>query len=110
MRYVRDVVGNANLKILYANQAAQNGAVKMITMRERQWYKTIQRTMLEGQVNGEFRKDLDADRLVELFNRSARGIFLDWCVEDASFDLVTEGVAVMKDFIISAIQNMPKRE
>jgi AcrR family transcriptional regulator len=110
MRYVRDVVGNANLKILYANQAAQNGSVKMITMRERQWYKIIQKIMLEGQGNGEFRKDLDADRLAELFNRSARGIFLDWCVEDASFDLVTEGVAVMKDFVISAIQNMPKRE
>ena len=37
-----------------------------------------------------------------------RGIFLDWCVEDASFDFVDEGVAVMKDFVISALQNTPR--
>jgi hypothetical protein len=49
---------------------------------------------------------LDADRLAVLFNRSARGIFLDWCVEDVSFDLVTEGFAVMRDFIISALQKL----
>lgn len=108
MRYVRDVVGNRNLKILYANQAVQTGSAKMITMKERQWYKIIRGIMLDGQSKGEFRKDLDADRLAMLFNRSARGIFLDWCVEDASFDLVKEGVAVMKDFIMSALQHIPE--
>ena len=107
MRYVRDEVGNASLKILYANQATQTGTEKMITKRDRSWPKIIAGIILEGQDRGEFRKDLPAERLALLFNRSARGVFIDWCVEDGSFDLVKEGVSVMRDFVISALEHPP---
>ena len=106
MRYVRDVIGNKSLKILYANQAIQAGPEKMITTKDRQWHKIIRDIMVEGQVSGEFRTDMDADRLTVLFNRSARGIFLDWCVEDAGFDLVKEGLASMRDFTIRALSRL----
>lgn len=109
MRYVRDVVGNSSLKILYANQAEQPGPRKMITNKERQWHKIIRTVIEEGQDNGEFRKDLSAERLAILFNRSARGVFLDWCVQDAAFDLVKEGAAVMRDFILVALQHSPTK-
>jgi len=105
MRYVRDVVGNASLKILYANQAEQSGPNKMITNRERQWHLIIRDVIREGQSSGEFRADLNADRLALLFNRTARGVLLDWCVQDAAFDLVKEGVAVIRDFVIPALQH-----
>ncbi len=108
MRYVRDVVGNTSLKILYANQAVQSGLDKMITKKDRQWHRIIREIMREGQERGEFRRDLDPDRLAVLFNRSARGVFLDWCVQDGSFDLVKEGLAVMKDFVMAALQNEPR--
>ncbi len=109
MKYVRDVVGNASLKILYANQAVQPGSSKMITNRERRWHGIVKDIIQAGQNTGEFRTDLDADRLALLFNRSARGIFLDWCVQDAAFDLVKEGVAVMQDFVMAALQNKPRK-
>ncbi len=105
MHYVRDVVGNASLKILYANQAEQSGPNKMITNRERQWHLIIRDVIREGQSSGEFRADLNADRLALLFNRTARGVLLDWCVQDAAFDLVKEGVAVIRDFVIPALQH-----
>jgi len=107
MKYVRDVVGNASLKILYANQAVQPGPSKMITNRERRWHAIVRDIILGGQASGELRTDLDADRLALLVNRSARGIFLDWCVQDAAFDLVKEGVAVMQSFVMAALQNQP---
>ena len=72
MRYVRDVIGNANLKILYANQTIQPGRDKIITKKERQWVKIITAIITEGQASGEFRKDLDASLMANLFNRSAR--------------------------------------
>ncbi|MBN2874188.1 MAG: TetR/AcrR family transcriptional regulator [Spirochaetales bacterium] len=109
MKYVRDVVGNNSLKILYANQAAQPGSNKMITNRERKWHSIVRDVILEGQAAGEFRTDLDANRLSQLFNRSARGVFLDWCVQDAAFDLVKEGVAVMRDFVMAALENTPRQ-
>ena len=105
MRYIRDVVGNASLKILYANQAAErSGPTKMITNRERRWHQIVRDVILAGQNSGEFRSDLDADRLALLFNRSARGVLLDWCVQDAAFDLVKEGVAVIRDFVLPALR------
>lgn len=103
MKYVRDVVGNHNLKILYANQVVQRGADKILTTNERQWFKIIRAVIAEGQERGEFRADLDADRLAVLFNRSARAVLLDWCIRDAEFDLVKEGEAFIRDWLLGAL-------
>ncbi len=108
MRYVRDVVGNANLKILYANQTIQPGTEKVIVNRKRYWHTLVRDTIAAGQESGEFRTDMDAERLAVLFNRSARAVFLDWCITDASYDLVKEGVAFMGDWIVAALQNEPR--
>ncbi|MFP4331330.1 MAG: TetR/AcrR family transcriptional regulator [Spirochaetaceae bacterium] len=104
MRYVRDTVGNAKLKILYSNQTLESGSKKVITNKDRQWHKIIRAIIAEGQEAGEFRRDLDAERLTELFNRTTRGVFLDWCIGDAGFDLLEEGVAVMRDWALHALR------
>jgi AcrR family transcriptional regulator len=104
MRYVRDVIGNANLKILYANQTIQPGRDKIITKQERQWVKIVAAIIAEGQEAGDFRKDIDAKRLALLFNRSARAVFLDWCILDAEFDLVKEGLFFMGHWVMCALR------
>jgi AcrR family transcriptional regulator len=109
MRYVRDVIGLQNLKILYANQTIQPGSNKIITNEERQWVRIISEIMKEGQERGEFRTDMDARRMALLFNRSARSVFLDWCILDAQFDLVKEGLAFQGEWIMAAIQHTPKK-
>lgn len=109
MRYVRDVIGLSNLKILYANQTIQPGSDKIITKEERQWVAIVAEIMAEGQEAGEFRTDMDARRMALLFNRSARAVFLDWCITDAAFDLVKEGVAFQGEWIMAAVQHEPKR-
>jgi len=108
MRYVRDVIGNANLKILYANQTIQPGRDKIITKKERQWVRIISEIIEEGLASGEFRTDLDAKLMANLFNRSARGIFLDWCILDAEFDLVKEGLFVMDQWVLASLQHRPE--
>lgn len=104
MRYVRDIVGNDKLKILYANQTSEPGSEKVITNRERQWHRIVKSIITAGQENGEFRGDLDPERMTLLFNRSARGVFLDWCISDGAFDLVKEGVAVVREWVISSLR------
>lgn len=108
MRYVRDTVGNTNLKILYANQTLETGPEKIILNRRRKWYSIVQSVIELGQESGEFRQDLPADRLAQLFNRSVRGVFLDWCITDASFDLVKEGVDFVRRWVILALQCAPR--
>lgn len=108
LRYVRDVIGNANLKILYANQTIQPGTDKIITNTARQWVRIITAILAEGQERGEFRTDLDAGQLAQLFNRSTRALFLDWCILDAEFDLVKEGLFFLEQWIMSALQGEPR--
>jgi len=107
MGYVRDVVGIRNLKILYANQTLQPGSDKIITDGKRQWVAIVAAIIAEGQERGEFRTDLDAEALALLFNRSARAVFLDWCILDASFDLVEEGLSFQGEWIMAALQHTP---
>lgn len=103
MRYVRDVVGNAKLKILYANQTSEAGSAKVITNRDRQWHQIVRGIIVEGQTSGEFRTDLDSERMTVLVNRGARGVLLDWCIADGSFDLVKEGVRTTQEWVAAAL-------
>lgn len=104
MRYVRDVVGNAKLKILYANQTLESGREKVITNRDRQWHHIVRDIITEGQESGSFRADLTAERMTVLIKRSARGVFLDWCISDGEFDLVKEGVGLMREWALPALR------
>ena len=103
MTYVRDVVGNANLKILYTNQLLPSNEAKVINNPQRRWYQIIEGILRDGQADGSFRTDLDAGRMAQLFNRSVRSVFLDWCINDGAFDLVEEGLAFIEDWLMRAI-------
>jgi hypothetical protein len=91
--------------MLYANQTIQSDVEKIITRKERFWHTMVRDTIKAGQDSGECRSDIDAERLALLFNRSARAVFLDWCISDAGFDLVKEGVGFMGDWIMAALRN-----
>ncbi|MBU0926542.1 MAG: TetR/AcrR family transcriptional regulator [Spirochaetes bacterium] len=103
MRYVRDEIGCDSLKVLYANQTSQPGGDKILTNGDRHWVRIVEAIIAEGQASGEFRADLGAERLAGFFNRSARAVFLDWCIGDASFDLVKEGVFFMERWAAASL-------
>ncbi len=104
-RFVRDKIGNAMLKILYASQTAQEGAGKVIIDESRVWFTLVCEIIQEGQDNGEFRTDLSAQTLGRWFTRTMRGNFLDWCISSGNdFDLVEEAVSYCDLFITSALR------
>ncbi len=104
MRYVRDTVGNENLKVLYANQTIEPGSVKIINNRERFWYHLIRDIIADGQAAGEFRTDKSAEQLADWFNRTVRGLFLEWCISSGQeFDLVKEAETYCRDWMIAAL-------
>lgn len=100
LTYVRDVVGCDTLKILYANQVLQEGSEKVITDQNRFWHRFICRLIAEGQGQGEFTKEEDPTFLAISFNRAIRGLFLDWNISSASFDLVEEGLQYCMNFLL----------
>jgi AcrR family transcriptional regulator len=103
MRYVRDVIGNDNLKILYANQTLLTGQEKVIVNPRRRWYTIIAAIIAQGQAAGVFRADEEAATLACGFNRSMRAVFLDWCITDGAFDLVKEGLAHMETWVLPGL-------
>jgi AcrR family transcriptional regulator len=103
MRYVRDKVGNENLKILYVNQTLQTGEEKVIVNPQRQWYRIVANIIAEGRQAGVFRADQSPEDLARGFNRSMRSVFLDWCIADGSFDLVKEGIHYLRSWLLPAL-------
>nr|WP_319473960.1 TetR/AcrR family transcriptional regulator [uncultured Sphaerochaeta sp.] len=104
LTYVRDVIGVEMLKVLYANQVSNEGSTKVITDQSRFWHTFIRSIIEEGQQTGEFRKDRESSYLAVLFNRAIRGLFLDWNISSAGFDLVEEGLAYCSNLLIPALQ------
>jgi len=103
LTYVRDVIGVEMLKVLYANQVSNEGSTKVITDQSRFWHTFIKTIIEEGQQTGEIRKDMESSYLAVLFNRAIRGLFLDWNISSAGFDLVEEGLAYCRNLLIPAL-------
>ena len=61
--------------------------------------------LTEGQADDTFRTDLDASELAQIFNRSIRSVFLDWCIADGAFDLVREGVKYCEEWLLPALNH-----
>ncbi|MGE4584615.1 MAG: TetR/AcrR family transcriptional regulator [Sphaerochaeta sp.] len=103
LTYIRDVIGCPTLKVLYANQVLQEGSEKVITDQSRFWHTFIRSIIEEGQISGEFNQALDAYSYAILFNRAIRGLFLDWNIASASFDLVEEGLQYCRHLLLGAL-------
>jgi len=101
--YVRDEIGVDMLKVLYANQVLQEGSDMVITNPTRFWHTFIRTIIEDGQKSGECRTDLSSERYAQFFNRAMRGLFLDWNIGSASFDLVEEGVLYCRKSVLPAI-------
>lgn len=103
LRQVRDDVGIAMLKILYATNIMDLHADKILINPQRYLHTLVREIVAEGQASGEFRTDLGADELALLFNRSMRSVFLDWAISDDEWDLVSIGVRYCETILMPAL-------
>lgn len=107
MRYVRDKVGLEMLKILYANNIMEPGTEKILIDTGRFLHELVRSIIEEGQARDEFRTDVSADRLAQLFNRSFRSVFLDWAISNNGIDLVKEGVEFCRIIALPMLLHKP---
>ena len=104
LTYVRDEVTCDVLKVLYANQVQQAGSDKTITNEHRFWFTFIVDIIAEAQQSGEFNSRESATTYARYFNRVIRGLFLDWNISSASFDLVEVGMHYCASILIEALK------
>ena len=103
LTYVRDVIGCETLKVLYANQVLKEGSDKVITDQSRFWYTFIRSIIEEGQRKGLFKREKSSAQYADFFNRAIRGLFLDWNISSASFDLVEAGLEYCQFLLLPAL-------
>jgi AcrR family transcriptional regulator len=104
LRYVRDKIGLEMLKLLYSNQLVHPQTEKVLIDTKRYLHVLVRDILQSGQEQGEFRSDIEAGRLAQLFNRSMRSVFLDWAISDSAFDLVREGTDYCELLLLPALQ------
>ncbi len=105
LTFIRDVIGCPTLKVLYANQVLQEGSDKVITDPTRFWHTFVASLIAEGQRQGTFNQQLDACVYAAWFNRAIRGLFLDWNISCAAFDLVAVGLSYCSQFLLPALRS-----
>lgn len=104
LRYVRDQVGNATLKILYSSNILEVSAEKILIDPARFLHVLIRDIIAEGQAAKEIRTDKTADDLSTLFNRGMRSVFLDWAISSDAWDLVKEGCDFCDTMLLPALR------
>lgn len=104
MRYVRDTVGHAILKIMYSTTIVDPLAEKFLINTSRYLHALVRDLIAYGQENGEFRVDVSADELALLVNRSMRSVFLDWAISDGDWDLVAGGLRFCEVVVLPALR------
>ncbi len=98
---------SANLtKELYIAQLSTN--VKYAVRPDRKYYRTIEELVTKAKTNGLFHCDMTEKEITSFLLRINRGVILDWCLNDYSYDLMKQAekdlVFVLDKLIASPIQ------
>lgn len=102
LEYVKTVIGFETFKILYHSQLKNNPGDESFNVDpNRPMYQIINKIIIEGQINGELRDDINHDYLTIMVIRALRGLTLDWCLYNGKFDLIEEGQKFFSIFLDS---------
>ncbi|MCH6265308.1 TetR/AcrR family transcriptional regulator [Neobacillus citreus] len=96
-------VGKELLRVVMINQISGKEDIPFVMDSTRKIYKILFSLIQDGQRNGEFLKDKDADELVMAILQHYAGTFMRWCLLDENTPLSEIGVNSMKLIIDSFI-------
>lgn len=80
-----------SLKTVYSSEIAKSKNGEYMINENRQVYKIIKKIIEEGQNKEEFRSDISSTDITKMIICYMRGVFIDWCLYDGSFNLVEVG-------------------
>jgi AcrR family transcriptional regulator len=95
MRFISDM-GLARLKVTYHTQIGPDKKASFLGNEKRALYTIMEALYREGQEKGILRNDMSGGELARLAIHCYRGIIYDWCLSNASFDMVEAGDKVLE--------------
>lgn len=89
--YVQNVCGVSIIQVVYMNQISPAKKTIILDNQNRSIYRILNDIVDRGIKNGQIRGDIDRATLTKYIIREFRGMIYDWCMSNASFDLIEEG-------------------
>ncbi|MFZ7121955.1 MAG: TetR/AcrR family transcriptional regulator [Eubacteriaceae bacterium] len=80
---------------------------KYVIDNNRYFYNKLNQIIKDGIENGEFKSYLNSEDICDWIFRTSRGVIIDWCLHDASYDLVTRGCTDV-ELVINSLLNIKK--
>jgi len=102
MEYIADM-GLARLKVTYHTQIGPDKKASFLGNERRALYSILESLYREGQEKGILRRDVSSGELAHLSIHCFRGIIYDWCLANASFDMVEAGEKLIDILICGAL-------
>ena len=94
------------LRVLYINQIddTPDDSEKILIDQKRKLFVIISDIIEKGILTGELKNTTSVVELTNYFNRSIRGLVLDWIISEASFNLVNQGMKYTENFLLNALK------
>lgn len=92
--FQRRVMGNVEkigceaVKLVYHVETAAHRKKSFLVSKKHSLYRIIEALLTDGQKTGEIRKDKSAGEIASILVQWYRGVILDWCLCNGSYDLV----------------------
>jgi TetR/AcrR family transcriptional regulator, fatty acid metabolism regulator protein len=94
-------IGKELLRVVLINQISGKEDIPFVLNKRRKIYQILLNLVQNGQENGEFIKERDANELVVAILQHYSGIYMRWCLEEEEDTLLEIGSKSMSLFINS---------
>ncbi len=97
-RFTGDVIGLDLIRVLYTKQLSSGESRRGLLNEDRALFRILSGLVREGQQQGIYRAEYDAERVTMLILRGIRSVFFEWCSSGGELNLTEECLWFLKVF------------
>ncbi len=97
-RFTRDVIGLDLIRVLYTKQISSGDSQSRLLNEDRALFRILSGLVREGQQQGIYRAEYDAEQVTMLILRGIRSVFFEWCSSGGELNLTEECLWFLKVF------------
>ena len=97
-RFTGDVIGLDLIRVLYTKQISSGDSQSRLLNEDRALFRILSGLVREGQQQGIYRAEYDAEQVTMLILRGIRSVFFEWCSSGGELNLTEECLWFLKVF------------
>ena len=95
-RFTGDVIGLDLIRVLYTKQISSGDSQSRLLNEDRALFRILSGLVREGQQQGIYRAEYDAEQVTMLILRGIRSVFFEWCSSGGELNLTEECLWFLK--------------